>query len=85
MVCDIWESASWQELTDCFRGSLSPEEKTDFISAVKCLAEKEPLTPAELAPGVRNRFDDFLATHINQTLSIHATVHLNIICLLNYR
>ncbi|KAF9638021.1 Tyrosinase [Lasiodiplodia theobromae] len=56
-------------------GSLSPEEKTDFIGAVKCLAEKEPLTPAELAPGVRNRFDDFLATHINQTLSIHATAN----------
>lgn len=26
------------------------------------------------APGARNRYDDFVAVHINQTLSIHGTV-----------
>ncbi|TQN63790.1 Tyrosinase-like protein orsC, partial [Colletotrichum shisoi] len=27
----------------------------------------------DFAPGARNRYDDFVAAHINQTLSIHAT------------
>jgi tyrosinase len=26
------------------------------------------------APGARSRYDDFVAVHINQTLSIHGTV-----------
>lgn len=26
-----------------------------------------------MAPGAKTRFDDFVATHINQTLSIHYT------------
>lgn len=31
------------------------------------------MTPAGLAAGAKNRYDDFVATHINQTLSIHGT------------
>lgn len=27
-----------------------------------------------MAPGAKTRYDDFVATHINQTLSIHGTV-----------
>ncbi|KAJ4363968.1 hypothetical protein N0V83_009422 [Neocucurbitaria cava] len=53
--------------------TLSTAEKTDYINAVKCLAKKPAKTPAGIAAGAKNRYDDFVATHINQTLSIHGT------------
>ncbi|KAF2111019.1 hypothetical protein BDV96DRAFT_194702 [Lophiotrema nucula] len=52
---------------------LSTQEKKDYISAVQCLATKPSKTPSSLAAGAKNRYDDFVATHINQTLSIHGT------------
>ncbi|ORX97795.1 hypothetical protein BCR34DRAFT_159763 [Clohesyomyces aquaticus] len=54
-------------------GTLSAAERKSYISAVKCLSNKSPKTPSAVAPGVKNRYDDFVATHINQTLSIHGT------------
>ncbi|KAK1757108.1 hypothetical protein QBC47DRAFT_320563 [Echria macrotheca] len=53
--------------------TLSGNERKDYIRAVKCLMSKPARTPTSLVPGVRNRFDDFVATHINQTMSIHWT------------
>ncbi|CAI6334436.1 unnamed protein product [Periconia digitata] len=53
--------------------ALSEKEKKEYIAAVQCLAEKPSKTPSELAPGAKSRYDDFVATHINQTLSIHGT------------
>lgn len=55
------------------RGSLSQTERKSYISAVKCLQSKPARTPAEVAPGAKTRFDDYVATHINQTLAIHYT------------
>jgi tyrosinase len=40
---------------------------------VLCLQKKPPTTPLSIAPGVRSRYDDFVGTHINQTLFIHST------------
>ncbi|KAF2469140.1 Di-copper centre-containing protein [Lindgomyces ingoldianus] len=54
-------------------GSLSSQEKKNYIAAVQCISKKAPKTPAALAPGVKNRYDDFVAAHMNQTLSIHGT------------
>lgn len=54
--------------------TLSSAEKTSYINAVQCLASKPSITPASLVPGARSRYDDFVATHINQTLTIHGTV-----------
>lgn len=51
-------------------------EKEDYINAVNCLAKKPAQTPAGLAAGAKTRYDDFVATHINQTLFIHGTVCL---------
>ncbi|WYZ39601.1 hypothetical protein EsH8_III_001515 [Colletotrichum jinshuiense] len=56
-------------------GTLSTNEKLDYIKAVKCLQSKPPRTPASEAPGAKTRFDDFVATHINQTLTIHYTAN----------
>lgn len=53
--------------------ALSTSERTDYINAVKCLAKKPAKTPASIAAGAKNRYDDFVATHINQTMNIHGT------------
>ncbi|WDK13942.1 hypothetical protein CGRA01v4_05223 [Colletotrichum graminicola] len=54
-------------------GSLSRQDKLDYIEAVKCLQSKPSRTPSSEAAGAKTRFDDFLATHINQTTTIHYT------------
>lgn len=54
-------------------GDLSDIERREYINAVLCLAAKPSITPPSLVPGARSRYDDFVATHMNQTLSIHAT------------
>jgi hypothetical protein len=56
------------------RSFLTRSEKKEYIAAVKCLASKPAKTPAGLAAGAKNRYDDFVATHINQTMAIHGTV-----------
>lgn len=52
-------------------GALSHEEKLDYVKAVQCLQTLPPRTPANVSSGVRSRFDDFVAVHIQQTLTIH--------------
>ncbi|KAL2165018.1 hypothetical protein VTH06DRAFT_314 [Thermothelomyces fergusii] len=52
-------------------GSLSKAERLAYVNAVKCLQSKPARTPASVAPGARSRFDDFVVTHIQQTLDIH--------------
>jgi tyrosinase len=53
--------------------SLSDDEKIAYTNAVKCLMNK-PSISGDAAPGAKSRYDDFVAVHINQTLTIHATV-----------
>ncbi|KAJ5089768.1 Di-copper centre-containing protein [Penicillium argentinense] len=48
-------------------------EKKAYINSVLCLQKLPSQTPHHLAPGTRSRYDDFVATHINQTLEIHYT------------
>ncbi|KAI0152744.1 Di-copper centre-containing protein [Xylariaceae sp. FL1272] len=52
---------------------LSSSEKKEYIGAVKCLQSKPSKADPSFAPGARTRYDDFVAVHINQTLSIHGT------------
>ena len=52
-------------------GSLSKAERLAYVNAVKCLQSKPAKTPASVAPGAKSRFDDFVVTHIQQTLDIH--------------
>ncbi|KAJ5502237.1 Tyrosinase [Penicillium fimorum] len=53
--------------------TFSTTQKKSYISSVLCLQKLPSLTPPELAPGVRSRYDDFVGTHINQTTGIHYT------------
>ncbi|GAB7326364.1 hypothetical protein MBLNU13_g10398t1 [Cladosporium sp. NU13] len=56
-------------------GTLSKSQRKDYIKAVQCLQEKPARTPSAVASGAKTRFDDFVATHINQTLTIHYTAN----------
>lgn len=60
-------------------GSLSKKERKDYIDAVLCLQSKPSITPRDEWPGVRTRYDDFVATHINQSMSIHSYVGIRCI------
>jgi tyrosinase len=56
------------------RTSLSLSERKAYSDAVLCLMSKPSKFAPGLVPGAKNRYDDFVAIHINNTLSIHATV-----------
>ncbi|KAL6710040.1 hypothetical protein ACN47E_009831 [Coniothyrium glycines] len=48
-------------------------EKKGYISAVKCMSKLPGKTPKAECPGCRNRYDDFLSTHMKATFTIHIT------------
>ncbi|CAN8106402.1 unnamed protein product [Discula destructiva] len=49
------------------------EERKEYIRAVRCLQSAKSTTPSALGSGIKSRFDDFVATHMNQTSTIHLT------------
>ncbi|KAF2157468.1 tyrosinase [Myriangium duriaei CBS 260.36] len=51
--------------------TLSSSQKTAYINAVLCLQSKP--SKIQNAPGAKTRYDDFVAVHIQQTLTIHGT------------
>ncbi|KAF4479152.1 Tyrosinase-like protein orsC [Colletotrichum fructicola Nara gc5] len=53
--------------------SLTIDERLQYINATRCLANKRPRYSMNEVPGTRSRYDDFVVTHIQQTLSIHFT------------
>jgi tyrosinase len=57
--------------------AFTPAEKKSYIRSVRCMTEARAITPLHLAPGVRTRFDDFVAVHINQSYHVHRDVSLN--------
>lgn len=54
--------------------ALSHRERRSYIDSILCLQRLPPQTPSAVAAGAKTRYDDFLATHINQTWQIHRTV-----------
>ncbi|KAK4187567.1 putative tyrosinase [Podospora australis] len=56
-------------------GTLSSANKIAYINAMKCLMAKPSLLNPVEVPGAKNRFDDFVAVHINQTIFIHGTAN----------
>jgi len=57
------------------RSTLSFSERKEYTDAVLCLRELPPITPKEIVPGARSRFDDIHAEHINQTLWVHLSAY----------
>ncbi|RAL07854.1 tyrosinase family protein [Aspergillus homomorphus CBS 101889] len=53
----------WQEM--------SATERTDYIDALWCMRGRPSHLPNDEFPGVRDRIDDFVSTHINNTLLVH--------------
>ena len=56
------------------RGSLSKSARVEYIEAVKCIRKKPAKSSLKDVPGARNRFDDFVATHIVATPYVHKDV-----------
>lgn len=56
------------------RGDLAPADRKTCIAAVQCLMTNPSKLPAGQFPGAYNRYEDFVVTHMKQTLSIHGTV-----------
>lgn len=59
------------------RALMTKAERRDYIQAAKCLYEapsKLHAADPQTYPGLRSRYDDFVAVHLEQTLSIHGTV-----------
>ncbi|KAH8684847.1 hypothetical protein BGZ60DRAFT_366208 [Tricladium varicosporioides] len=55
-----------------------PRERRAYTNAVLCLMGKPSRLAAldpSLAPGAKSRYDDFVAVHVNNTFSIHATAN----------
>ncbi|PNS21213.1 Autophagy-related protein 11 [Sphaceloma murrayae] len=65
--CNIFTAARRKEWH-----TLSGKEKKSYIAAVKCL-QSAPSKIGDSIPGAKTRYDDFVAIHIQQTLSIHGT------------
>ncbi|KAL1612708.1 hypothetical protein SLS60_000937 [Paraconiothyrium brasiliense] len=66
--CSLWNLSVRREWS-----TLTKEQRKAYTDAVLCLQSKPARTPSSLAPGAKSRFDDFVATHINQTNYIHYT------------
>lgn len=71
--CTLANAAVRREWT-----SLLPLERQAYTDAVLCLMKKPSrlaqLDPT-LAPGAKTLYDDYVAVHINNTLTIHATAN----------
>lgn len=67
-TCNIYNVAVRREW-----GSLSKTDRKAYTDAVLCLQAKQAKTPNSLVAGAKSRFDDWVATHINQTMTIHYT------------
>jgi tyrosinase len=55
------------------RNFMSSNERKAYIKAVKCMLSSPSKSDPIKVPGAKNRYDDFVAQHINQTLTIHGT------------
>ncbi|RPA84604.1 Di-copper centre-containing protein [Ascobolus immersus RN42] len=56
-------------------GALTNNQKKSYTNAIKCLMTKPARSDPAFAPGAKSRYDDFVAVHMVQTVSIHATAN----------
>ncbi|CAG9981060.1 unnamed protein product [Clonostachys byssicola] len=65
-TCNISKAVVRREYSN-----LSDDEKLEYTAAVQCLMSLPAKVSPHLVPGAKSRYDDFVATHINQTDFIH--------------
>ncbi|KAI0738925.1 tyrosinase central domain protein [Daedaleopsis nitida] len=54
-------------------GSMTKQERREYIAAVHCMKARPSVLDPEEVPGAKSLYDDFVAVHINQTLSVHTS------------
>ncbi|KAF2875087.1 hypothetical protein BDV95DRAFT_307940 [Massariosphaeria phaeospora] len=54
-------------------GDITAADKKAYIAAVLCITQKPSKLPAATYPGAKTRYDDFVAIHIKNSMSIHGT------------
>jgi len=69
-TCNLGNAAVRREWS-----TLLPSERKAYTDAVLCLQSKPARTNQTLVPGAKSRYDDFVWTHIEQTLTIHGTAN----------
>ncbi|KAF7357228.1 Common central domain-containing protein [Mycena sanguinolenta] len=52
-------------------GDMTDPQRTAYIDAVLCLMSTPSVYSPGVVPGAKSHFDDFMAVHINNTLTIH--------------
>jgi tyrosinase len=57
------------------RAHLTGNERKAYTKAVNCLLSRPSKFAPGLLPGVKNRYDDFVAQHMNQTTTSHGTAN----------
>ncbi|CZS97222.1 related to monophenol monooxygenase (tyrosinase) [Rhynchosporium agropyri] len=55
--------------------ALSLAERVEYTDAVLCLRTKAPITPPSVGNGIKSRYDDFVAVHVNQSSFVHWTIY----------
>ncbi|OAG04575.1 Di-copper centre-containing protein [Paraphaeosphaeria sporulosa] len=55
------------------KGDITAAEKKAYIAAVLCITKAPSKLPAASYPGAKSRYDDFVAIHMKNTMSIHGT------------
>ncbi|KAL1835928.1 hypothetical protein VTJ49DRAFT_5858 [Mycothermus thermophilus] len=69
--CTLENAAVRKEWSD-----LTPDERKEYIRAVRCLQSKPPKAPKDQVPGSLSRFDDFVATHMTMAPMLHSPTNL---------
>jgi len=52
---------------------MSNQDRKSFTDAITCLKQVPTTADGTAYPGVKSRYDEYVATHINMTMSIHVT------------
>lgn len=72
------ETCTWKNVVRRREWSrLRRSEKLNYIEAVQCLGTRPAKTPVAIAAGAKSRYDDFVVTHILQTLVTHGNACLS--------
>ncbi|KAK7911748.1 hypothetical protein PG985_014229 [Apiospora marii] len=74
LICSYDVKVYYSQPTDRHaREEMSKEKRRDYIRAVHCLHSLPSKSDPAWAPAARTRYDDFVAIHMNMTMSVHGS------------